>query len=137
MYDISALGVVCSLGGSLIGRLAARHLRCGDSLRALALLVCVLVGFGVEYAGWPFSGHLTAALTAGMIEAGDRSNPVWLRTGALAPAAAIALIRTLWPQIPEMDMHTYTATGLLLGAAIGGVCLAALARLGRGEPAAS
>jgi len=123
LYDIAAIGIVCSLGGSLVGRLVAGRLMGGDSVRALALLVCVLVGFGVEYGGWPFSGHLTAALAAGMIEAGDRGSPLWFRTGALAPAAVVVLIRTLWPQIPEMGIHAYTASGLLLGTAIGVLAL--------------
>ncbi len=119
LYDASALGVTCSFAGSIVGRLAQRRTRPGDPIRALALFVLVIVSFGVQYAGWPFSGHLVAATTAAVLEAWDERSPGWFRIGVFVPVLALLLIRLVWPQIPRMAIDTHTFSGVVLGAAIG------------------
>jgi hypothetical protein len=91
-------------------------------MRAASLLV-VVVGFGVQYAGWPFSGHLVAATSAAVLEAGDAGNPKWFRIGVFVPVTALLLIRLLWPQMPRMAIDADTFSGLLLGGVIGGLAL--------------
>lgn len=137
LYDVSAVGLTCSFAGSIVGRLAERESRPGDPIRAMALLAVVIVGFGVQYGAWPFSGHLVAATTAAVLEAGDTRNPHWFRVGIYVPVIALLLIRLLWPQIPRMAIDAHTFSGLLLGGAIGGTSLAAIAGLARAEPRAS
>jgi hypothetical protein len=123
LYDASGLGVTCLFAGSIVGRVAQRASRPGDPVRGMALLAVVLVGFGVQYGGWPFSGHLVAATTAGVLENGDRRSRQWFRVGVCMPVIALLLIRLLWPQIPRMAVDAHTFSGLVLGAAIGALAL--------------
>lgn len=125
IYDIAGVAVTCGLAGAILGRVIARDRRAGDVWRVAALLGATVVALGVEYAAWPFSGHLTCAWTAGMIELGDTRNPVGMRVAAALPGVALILIRTLQPQIPQMGIHLYTLTALLLGSALGGTAAVA------------
>ena len=129
VYDIAGVAVTCGLAGVIVGRGIGGGQRPGDVWRAAALLGATVAALGVEYGAWPLSGHLTCAWTAGMIELGDRRNPVGMRVGAVLPGVGLVLIRALWPQIPQMGIHLYTLTALLLGTLLGGTAALAAARL--------
>jgi hypothetical protein len=115
-YDIPTLTVVGSFGGAALLGLAARE---ADAPARLAVLAAVaLIGAGVELRHWPLSGHLTAAVTVGLLEASSGRSPSWLRAAACAPVLVLILIRTLWPQTTLMGRGTYTVTAIAAGLAI-------------------
>lgn len=119
LYDVPALMLSFSLAGSVIVRFILRARQRGDGVRLALLLTMLVVALGVQYGGWPFSGHLLCALTAGILEARDVQNPGWFRLAVFAPAMLLILIRTFRPQSALMPTHAYTVSALLLGTALG------------------
>jgi len=128
LYDIAGVGVTCGLAGGILGHFVRRVRLEGDPIRVAALLIALVVAGGVQYAGWPFSGHLTCAWTAAILEASDHRNPRWYRLAAFAPGLVVILIRTFGPQMPRMGVHLYTLTAVAAATGLGGASLLALSR---------
>lgn len=126
LYDVPTLGLCFSL----VGRLGLQEARRGDVVRWPLLLMALGLALGVQYRGWPCSGHLLWVWMVALLEAGDVQNPLWFRFTVFVPALLLILIRTFRPQTPLMATHANTVNALLLGTALGIGGLAGLARWG-------
>jgi hypothetical protein len=119
LYDAPTLWIAWGFVGSLLWRISQGQRR--DAAKPLiALLIAVILASGAQYAEWPISGHLTIATTAGVLECANGENPRVLRFAALLPIVLLVLIRTFWPQMPQMDNVGNTVRALCVGLLLSG-----------------
>jgi len=119
LYDVPTLLLSFSFAGNVLRNLFVSR-SAGHGALLGVLLLALVCGYGAQYRSWPLSGHLTVALTVGIIEAGNRQNPPSLKGAALLPAALLVLIRTFWPQSEWMGNRLNTVVALLVGGLLGG-----------------
>lgn len=119
LYDVPTLWVAWGFTGSLLWRVYQRQRRAA-SKPLFALLIAVVLASGAQVANWPISGHLTIATMVGVLESANRTNPRSLRFAALLPVVLLVLIRTFWPQMPQMDNVGNTIRALCVGLLLSG-----------------
>lgn len=127
LYDVPTLLLAFSYAGAILGDLC-RGASSAHVVRLVGLFCVLVFADGAEYWAWPISGHLTVAVTVGLMEAGDALNPRWLRWSALLPSVLLVLVRTFWPQSELMGIWLNTVTALFVGGLLGAIGLRLLTK---------
>lgn len=122
LYDVPTLPVAFAFAGETLYWLLTEN-RAEAWPRLAALLLAVGCAAGAQYRSWPLSGHLTVAVTVGVLTAADDRNALLWRLLALLPIVLLIGIRTFRPQSALMGDRANTRTGIVLGLLIGGSAL--------------